>query len=61
MFNAKYFEKHPAFNSLIHLIAGIGLGCLLVTPLFDGHTVRWGIALLLIGLLGHIYAWYSKK
>jgi hypothetical protein len=61
MFNSEYFKKHLTYNSLIHLIGGIGLGSLLAMPLFGGHTVRWGITLLAIALLGHLYAWYSKK
>lgn len=61
MFNSEYFKKHPTYNALIHFIGGIGLGALIVHPLFDGHTVRWGITLLAVALIGHIYAWNAKK
>lgn len=59
--NMEYFKKHPAFNATIHFIGGIGIGCLLINPLFDGHTIRWGVALIIVAFLGHLYAWYTKK
>jgi len=59
--NAKYFTKHPAFNSLVHLIGGIGIGALLAFPIFGMHIVRWRITLLVVAFIGHLYAWYSKK
>lgn len=57
----KYLSGHPYYNALIHTFVGIGLGALLVMPLFDGHTVRWGIAFLALGLLGHLYPLTQKK
>lgn len=51
----KYLASHPNYNAIIHTIIGVGLGALLVMPLFDGHTVRWGVGLLAVGLLGHLY------
>lgn len=56
-----YFSKHVSFNSAVHLLAGIGIGVLLTHPLFDGHTVRFGLAFLALGLLGHLYPLLVKK
>lgn len=56
-----YFSKHVAYNSFVHVIAGMGVGMLLVHPLFGAHTVRWGIILLGLGVLGHLYPYLTKK
>ncbi|MBI3485916.1 hypothetical protein HY025_03120 [Candidatus Daviesbacteria bacterium] len=56
-----YFSKHISYNSAIHLLAGMGIGILLTNPLFGGHTVRWGLGLLALGLLGHLYPFLVKK
>lgn len=55
----KYFSKNPEFNAIVHALGGIGLGVLLANPLAGSHPVRWGIAFLLISLLGHL--WTMKK
>ncbi|MBI3385461.1 hypothetical protein HY031_00030 [Candidatus Gottesmanbacteria bacterium] len=52
----KYFEKHPNTNSFIHVIGGIGIGFLLTYPLAGSHPVRWGIAFLVLSVLGHVWA-----
>ncbi len=56
-----YFSKHVMYNSLVHLVAGMGIGVLLVSPVFGMHTVRWGVVLLGIGVLGHLYPLLTKK
>ncbi len=56
-----YLKKHVAYTSIIHLIGGIGIGVLITYPLAGTHPVRWGIALLAISFLGHIYAWFAKN
>ncbi len=58
---ANYFSKHVMFNSTVHLIGGMGLGILLTFPLFIPHPVRWGILLLALAFLGHLYALKAKK
>lgn len=57
----KYFSKHVYLNSIFHVVGGIGIGVLLTHPYFDPHPLRYGIILLLVGLLGHGYAYISKK
>ena len=55
-----YMKKHIVYNASIHAIGGLGLGILLASPLFGPHPVRWGVAFLVVSLLGHWYAWQQK-
>lgn len=56
-----YFKRYPAYNALVHAIGGIGLGILLTHTVVDPHTMRWGLGLIVIAVLGHIYPWALKK
>lgn len=56
-----YFKAHPTYNSFVHILIGIGLGVLLTHPVFGGHTLRWGVGLVVLGLLGHLYPLLIKK
>lgn len=56
----KYFSRHIYLNSLSHLLAGVGIGILLTNSFFNPHPLRFGIAFLILGLLGHAYAYISK-
>lgn len=56
-----YFDKNPMYNAVVHLLAGMGLGILLVHPLLGGHTIRWGLTFLALGILGHLYPLLSKS
>lgn len=56
----KYFAKHTSFNSYVHFAGGIGVGFLLTYPIAQMHPVRWGIAFISLGLLGHVYAAVTK-
>ncbi|MBS3168757.1 hypothetical protein J4216_06525 [Candidatus Woesearchaeota archaeon] len=47
-----YFRKHILFTDLIHITFGLGLGLLIANKFIIG-----GIILLIIGILGHIYAY----
>jgi len=49
-------SKHPAFNASVHAIGGVGIGILIASPIIGEHPVRWGITLMVIALLGHVYA-----
>lgn len=55
-----YFKKFPSYNSLVHVIIGLGLGVLITYPLVGSHPVRWGLGLLVIGLAGHLYPLMGK-
>ena len=52
----KYFSKRPFYSAVIHVIAGIGIGFLLTYTVAGIHPVRWGVAFLVIALLGHLQA-----
>lgn len=54
-----YMKKHPAYVASIHAIGGMGIGILIASPVAGEHPVRWGLALMAISLLGHIYAWFA--
>jgi len=56
-----YFKKFPAYNSMVHILIGVGLGILITYPLVGGHPVRWGLVLVAIGLVGHLYPALPKK
>lgn len=57
----KYFSKHPTYNALVHALGGVGIGILITYPFVGVHPVRWGVAFLLLSLLGHIYPAVGKK
>lgn len=50
-----YLAKHVNYNSLVHVIGGIGIGILIASPFTFPHPVRWGVALIVLSLLGHLY------
>ena len=56
-----YFKAHPCYNSVVHIIAGIGIGALIAYPVIGIHPVRWGIGLLVIAVLGHLYPLMVKE
>jgi len=56
-----YFKNHVEFNSVIHVLGGIGIGILIASPIANPHPVRWGLIFLGLSLLGHAYAFRAKK
>lgn len=56
----KYFSRHVTFNAVIHAVGGLGVG-ILVHSYFNPHPVRYGLLLLGIALLGHLYAYRKSK
>lgn len=56
-----YFVKNVDYNSLVHLVGGIGIGILIASPFAFPHPVRWGVALIVLSLLGHLYPLIAKK
>jgi len=56
----KYFENHPDYNSVVHLLAGAGIGILLTYPLIGPHPIRWSIVFLTLAILGHLYPLTTK-
>ena len=55
-----FLKKHPEYNAMVHGVGGLGIGILIASPVAGVHPLRWGIALLAISLLGHLYAWFAK-
>jgi len=55
----KYYGKHPLYSAFVHFFAGTGLGILISRPL-GIHPVRYGVVLLVIGILGKLYAMTNK-
>ncbi len=56
----KYLSRNAGYNAIVHMVLGIGIGFLLTYPLAGTHPVRWGVALIVVGLLGHVYAGMQK-
>ena len=56
----KYFKKHPYFNSVVHVLAGVGIGFIAAYPLIGTHPIRWGAAFLAVAVLGHLWAATQK-
>jgi NO-binding membrane sensor protein with MHYT domain len=50
-----YFSKHVMYTSVIHAVAGIGIGLLVARP-FVSKPVFFGILLLGVSIAGHIFA-----
>lgn len=57
----KYFAKHALVGSLSNLAIGFGLGALLTHGFLDPHPVRYGLMIAGVGVLGYLYAYFSKK
>lgn len=56
-----YFGKHIEFNSVVHILIGIGIGALLTYPVAGIHPVRFGLVFLILGILGHVWAATHKS
>jgi len=52
----KYFGARPLYCSIVHVIAGIGIGFLLTYTVAGIHPVRWGLVFIGIAILGHLRA-----
>ena len=55
----KYMKDNPVYHASVHSIGGIGVGILVAGPLAGVHPVRWGVAFVVVAVLGHLYAWLS--
>lgn len=56
----KYYGKHPLYCAFLHFIVGTGFGILISRPL-GTHPVRYGVVLLVIGILGKLYPLVKGK
>ena len=53
-----FLKKNPAYNATIHAIGGVGIGILIASPVAGVHPIRFGVAFLVISILGHAYAFF---
>lgn len=54
-----YMKNHPVYNAVVHTLGGIGLGILITYPIAGVHPIRFGLAFLLLAVLGHIFAMFA--
>ncbi len=54
-----FAKKHPAYIGTIHALGGIGIGILIASPIAGVHPIRWGVAFLVLSILGHLYMWFA--
>lgn len=57
----QYFKNHAMYSAVVHVLIGVGVGMLLTYPLAGEHPVRWGVAFLALGILGHLYPLMQKR
>lgn len=57
----KYFSSHPVYTAGIYFLIGAGAGILLTYPFVGVHPIRWGVGLMVLGLLGIAYPMATKK
>jgi hypothetical protein len=57
----EYFRNNPTYNALIHLTLGMGIGILITYPLVRSHPLRVGLALVVVGIVGHLYPLMVKR
>ncbi|MCL4397738.1 hypothetical protein M1403_01780 [Patescibacteria group bacterium] len=57
----KYLSAHPVYNSMVHLLIGVGIGILITYPLVVTHPIRWAAVFIGLGVLGHAYPLWIKK
>jgi hypothetical protein len=56
----KYYSRHPLYTIFVNLIIGLGLGIIISRPL-GVHPVRYGLAILVVGILGKLYPLIIKE
>ncbi len=57
----KFFRSHPRYNSFVHAVIGMGVGIMITYPWVGEHPVRWGLVLLGIGIIAHLYPLVGEK
>lgn len=57
----KFFRAHPRYNSFVHAVIGMGIGIMITYPIVGPHPVKWGMVLLGVGLIAHLYPLVGEK
>ncbi len=52
-----YFKRHTAFTDFIHVCVGVGIGIMIARD----DLLLWGIVMLGVGMLGHLWAFIRGK
>ena len=55
-----YYSKHVWYAKTFHILTGVGIGILLTYPLVGDHPLRWGLTILVLGLLGSLAPWLKR-
>lgn len=55
-----FYRKHLFYHAMIHVAVGMGIGILITYPYVGAHPLRYGLAFLALGLIGHLYPLSSK-
>ena len=50
-----FWETHPNYTALVHVVLGLGLGLLTQGYLETGYVNTLGWLLVFVGMLGHLY------
>ena len=54
-----FMKKHPVYHATIHALGGLGLGIIIAHYFSDLNLMLWGIILIIVAVIGHIYAWIA--
>lgn len=54
-----YWAKHPQYTALVHVAVGVGLGMLIYSFNAGVDFSVWSWSLLILGGLGHVYAFIN--
>lgn len=47
-------SSYFGYPTIVNIVVGMGVGMLLTYPLAGAHPVRWGVSLVVIGILAQI-------
>jgi hypothetical protein len=54
-------KKIKNWQGVAAFFLGAGLGTLLTYPVFGSHPLRWGLGLMVVGILIYFYSVTTKK
>jgi hypothetical protein len=52
-----FAKKHPAYVGTIHALGGLGVGFIIAHYFSGMNLVLWGVILIVVSLMGHLYMW----
>lgn len=54
-----FVKKHPMYNATIHAVGALGVGFILVHYSPGINLVLWGVILIVLSAVGHLYMWIA--